>query len=183
VKSQIRNLVVGTLLLGATAFAAPTMVVAQDDDEFGAFLYAASCDDLNADAIIEDVGDLDIEDDADDAAKEWLLLGSGQDAPDKLYAEDEGVPAVTLDDLVSQPHAVAIHASDSPDADVIACGDVTGTPENDSLMVGLPEVSGSGIEGRAHFAPNNRNEIEVTIGAFSTGQVDALASPEASPGA
>lgn len=180
-RHRFANIAAGALLLGATALAAPAMVTADDDEEFGAYLYASTCDDLDTAKIVEDVGDLELEDDADDAAKDWMLLGNGQNQPTQLYVEDEDLENLTLDDLTGTNYAVAAHAEDSKDADVIACGDITGTPQDGEMLIELTEVDGSGFEGRAHFGPTRKgDEIEVTTGIWPAGDVPPLASPAAS---
>lgn len=176
--NRFTRLAAGTLLLGATAIAAP-MSVAADDDELGAYVYAASCDSLTTDAIMEDIGDLGMD---DDSQMEWQMLGNGQEAPTELYTEDEGMDNVVLDDLLAEPHAVAIHETDDENAAVIACGDITGTPENDTLLIQLSEVDGSGFEGRAYFAPDDTdNELDVIVGAWAAGEVEPLGTPSSTP--
>lgn len=177
---RFKNLVAGALIMG-TAFASPAVALADDDNqELGAYLYETSCDALKTDAIIEDLGDLEVERNAD---KEWARLSNGQDAPTPLWIEDEDIDQMTVDDLVATPHAVAIHASDSEKADVIACGDITGEAKNGTLLIEIAELDDSGFEGRAFFAPeedDDDDELEVTVGAWATGEVDSLASPSVS---
>jgi|GEM_PF-2678795 len=177
---RFKNLIAGALIMG-TAFASPAIVLADDNNqELGAYLYEASCDALSTDAIIEDLGDLEVERNSD---KEWSRLSNGQEAPTSLWVEDEDVDRMTVDDLLASPHAVAIHASDSKKADVIACGDISGTPENGTLLIEIPEVNDSGFEGRAFFAPekdDDEDELEITVGAWATGEVEPMASPAAS---
>lgn len=178
---RLKHLAASALLLGASAFALPASPVAADDDDFGAYLYEATCDSLDKDKIIEDIGDLD---DESEDSKEWQRLGQGADFPSEFYAEDEDIDNLTLDDLTGGDYAVAVHAEDSKDADVIACGDVTGTVQGDMLLIDLQEVDGSGWAGRAHFAPDdddNDDEIEVTTGIWPAGEVEPLGTPEASP--
>lgn len=184
VNTRLKNLVAGILLLGATAFAVPATSIAADNDDdqdFGAYLYSTTCEDLDTDKIVDDIGDLDMD---DDMTKEWDLLGNGQDQPSKLYVEDEGMDNLTFDDLTENDYAVAAHAEDSEDADVIACGDVTGDVQDDMLLIELDEIDDSGYEGRSHFAPDNtdeENEMEITTGIWPAGEVEPLGSPVASP--
>lgn len=177
---RLKHLAAGALLLGTTAFAIPASpVAADDDDDFGAYIYEASCDNLDPDKIIKDVGDLD---DESESSKEWMRLGQGADFPSEFHAEDEDLDDITLDDLTGSEHAVAAHASDSKDADVIACGDITGEVKDGTLLIDLHEVDDSGFEGRAYFAPeedDDDNELEVTTGIWPAGEVAPLGSPEA----
>lgn len=184
-KPHFRNLAAGALLLGATAFAGPSLVAADDDDDhdFGAYLYAATCGDLSTDAIIEDIGELEAEDDDDDVQEHWSLIGAGQGAPDVFYVEDEDVDNLTVEGLMTEPHAIAVHATDDQEADVIACGEITGTTEDGGLLIELTEVEDSGHEGRAYLAPDDDddddddNDVEITVGLWSAGEVSPLGTP------
>lgn len=181
--TRFTNIIAGAVLLGATAFAVPFASAASDhndDQDFGAYLYTTTCDSLATDKIIEDVGDLDMD---DDMTKEWDRLGNGQEQPSKLYVEDEGVNDLTFDDLTENDYAIAVHAEDSKDADVIVCGDVTGEVQDGMLLIELHEVDDSGFEGRSHFAPDDDDdsEMEITTGIWTVGEVETLASPAASP--
>lgn len=176
---RLKHIAAGALLLGATAFALPASPVAADDDDFGAYIYETSCDNLDKDKIIKDIGDLDEE---SERSMEWQRLGQGADFPSALFAEDEDLDNLTLDDLTGSEHAVAVHAEDSKDADVIACGDIAGTVENGTLLIELNEVDSSGFEGRAYFAPEeDEDELEVTTGIWPAGEVPPLGTPEATP--
>jgi len=178
---RLKHLAAGVIMLSATALAVPAMPVAADDDDFGAYLYETSCDELDTDDIIADVGDLD---DESQDSEEWQRLGQGADFPSEFYAEDDGIDEIdSMDDLTSGTYAVAAHAEDSEDADVIACGDVQGEVQNDQLLIELDEVNDSGYAGRAHFAPADDEDenIEVTTGIWPAGEVGSLGIPEATP--
>jgi len=176
---RLKHLAAGALLLGTTAFAIPTSPVAADDNDFGAYIYETSCDNLSKDKIIKDVGDLD---DENENSKEWKRLGQDATFPSEFYAEDEGLDNLTLDDLTGSAHAIAAHADDSKDADVTACGDITGTTVDGTLLIQLNEVDDSGFEGRAYFAPKkDKDELELTTGIWPAGEVGPLGTPEATP--
>lgn len=179
VKRPIR-LLAGGMLLAAGAIAPATIVSADDDDEWGAYVYAATCDDLNPDAIIEDVGDLELVDDSDDMDEYWTVLGADQDSPSELYAEDDDIDDVTLDDLVNESHAIAVHAEDDRNSDVIACGNIDGTVDDGFLLFDLQEVDGSGFEGRAYLTPDDDDDdddVDSVVGVWPAGEVEPLASP------
>src|SRR5699024_8901499 len=124
--------------------------VAADKGDFGAFLYETSCDNLDPGSVIADIGDID---DERENSHEWRDLGNGADFPSEFYAEDEGLDDIALDDLTSSDHAIAAHAKDTKNSDVIACGDIVGSTKDGTLLIDLHEVDDSGYEGRAYFAP------------------------------
>lgn len=183
-KTKLSQLVAGTLLIGATALAAPMSVSAHNDhDEFGAFLYAAACEDLDSDAVIEDIGDVELVKESDAIDEYWAVLGMDQDSPSRLYAEAEDIEDLTLDNLLASPHSIAVHETDDKDERVVACGDVTGAPALGTLMIVLREVDESGYEGRGYLAPDNDDdeEVQVLLGIWPAGEVVPLGTPMPTP--
>lgn len=167
------------LSLGATtAFA--------DDDEQEAYLYEGTCAELEAATVVDDITDLD--DDDDDVREHWELIGNGQDMPDGLLAEEDDVDDFDngVQELVDGEYAVVVHETDDRDSAVLACGDIDGELENDSLLIELDEVDGSGFEGRALMHPDDDDDddddmdIEFVVGIYPAGSVDPL--QEATPG-
>lgn len=181
--SALSRLTAGTLMLAASGFAAPAAISAQDDDDvrFGAYIYAATCDDLAPDAIIRDIDALELEDDSDDIDEYWVVLGADQDTPSELYVEDEDIDDLALEDLLAEPHAIAVHAEDNRDADVVACGDISGDPDEGFLFFDLQEVDDSGYAGRAYLQPDDDDDddddLDAVIGLWPAGEVQPLASP------
>ena len=135
-------------------------VLADDDDELGAYLYKADCDSLSSAAIVHDLGDLDSE---YDASREWQRLDMGDaPAPHRFRVEDESVKDLKSADFERAGYAVAIHAQDSKDADVIACGDLIGTVP---FTADLAEVNNSGFAGRVAVEKHKKG-VRFTTGAF-----------------
>ncbi len=177
----VRHLAIVFLALGTALFAVSASAATKLDEELGVYLYETTCDELRTDAIVEDLGDLEVE---RFAISEWRRLSQGQDRPSTLYIEDEDVRGISIQELMDLPHAIAVHESDSRQAAVIACGDITGELVGGALLIELHEVNDSGWEGRAHIAPDRRGrEIEFTTGIWAAGAVPPLASPVASPAA
>ena len=72
--------------------------------------------------------------------------------------------AVSLDDLVNQPHAINVHESAQNPQNYIACGNVGGTRVGDALMLGLKELNGSQAAGVAVVrATANGTEVVVYV--------------------
>lgn len=166
------------LSLGAsTAFA--------DDNEPEAYLYEGTCAELEAASVVEDITDLDEDD--DDVREHWEFIGNGQDMPDGLLAEEDDVDGFDngVQDLVDGDYAVVVHETEDRDSAVLICGDIDGDVENDSLLIELDEVDGSGFEGRAFIHPDDDDDdddldIEFVVGMYPAGSVDPLqdATPE-----
>lgn len=163
------------LSLGATAAYA-------DDDEPEAYLYEGTCAEIEAATVVEDITDLDEDD--DDVREHWEFIGNGQDMPEGLLAEEDDVDDVdSVEALVDGDYAVVVHETESRDSAVLVCGDIEGDVENDSLLIELDEVDGSGFEGRAFMHPDDDDDddddIEFVVGIYPAGSVDPL--EEATP--
>lgn len=141
-----------------------------DDDDYGAYLFKGGCDAYAPDAVIEDIGDLDIE---DDPAKEWARLSpDNAPAPDIIRLEDESSDKVTPDQIAAGGFAIAVTQADSRDAPLIACGEI---PQDTSLpFVGdLTEVNGSGVAGRVAIEAHKEG-VKITAAAYAKDAVPAL---------
>ena len=186
----IRILAIVALAMAAVAIPASAQDD-DDDDEFGAYIYEGTVDDYGDNPVedlegLESVRDDDDNDDDDNDRDVWEVIGNDDSEPDPLYVEDDEEIGMTIDELTSEPHVLAIHADDDPDSEVIAIGAIEGDRDDDGgLMVDLEEVDDSGFEGRAYFQPDDDDDdddgAEVAIGIWEAGAVDAAATPEATP--
>lgn len=187
--TTLRGIVAGSLLLGSVAMTA-SPVTADDDDRFGAYLYAGTPDAVDSATVVEEIGEL--EQDDDDRDRLWTLLGDGQDMPDELYLEDDELDDdddVTLDDILAEPHMIVVHEQDSTSSPIVAVGVVEGTVADDgSLLIQLNEHDASGFEGRAWFGPesltddddeDDEDDLDVVVGAYPAGSVEPLGTPGA----
>ena len=74
---------------------------------------------------------------------------------------------VSLDDLIDEDHAIAVLESDDQDAEVIACGDIGGTDDDDgALIIGLQEVDDSDFTGIAYLAYNGSDATLTDVSIF-----------------
>lgn len=151
--------------IAAIVAASAGPALADDDNELGAYLYKADCSTLSRDVIVEDLGDLDQEDDASSGWRRLDMPSAAQ--PNPFWVEDEGIESLRPAEFAQAGYVVAIHADDDKDADVIACGEVTGTVP---FTADLAEVNNSGIVGRVSVEAY-KDGVRFTTGAFN---VDAV---------
>jgi hypothetical protein len=83
-----------------------------------------------------------------------------------------------LDDILAAEHAINFHESAENIETYVACGDLTGTPEDGALEVELEELNDSGISGRAMLEDNGDGTTTVTVELAHAG-MGAMATPEA----
>lgn len=86
----------------------------------------------------------------------------------------------SLEDLLTAGHVINVHESEENIGNYIACGVVAGTPENGELTIMLTQTNESGWDGEAVLTDNGEGTIDVTV-HLKAAEVDALASPQASP--
>lgn len=132
-----------------------------------AAIYAGSCNDLGR---IE----------ADLSA---VLTPEGRSIGQKSATEAESgstMVDVSLDSLITEDHAVVISESDDEDAEVIVCGDIGGTDDDDgALVIGLQEVGSSGFTGIAYLAINGSDSMLTDVSIFvAEGLADASGAGE-----
>ncbi len=84
----------------------------------------------------------------------------------------------SLDDILAAEHAINFHESAENIENYIACGDLTGTPEDGALEVELEELNDSGISGRAMLEDNGDGTTTVTVELEHAG-MGTMATPEA----
>lgn len=149
------TLVVSAAALALFLMATPAFAQETEHGDFGAYIYEGTCDNISGEAI-EDVGDLDPDEGV------WKVVGKGEQSPDRVWGEDEGI-SPTLDDLTGKQHVAVVRDDDDEQAPVVACGAIEGAADaNGELVIQLNEVDGSGWQGRAHFGPKQKDDDEAT---------------------
>ncbi len=86
---------------------------------------------------------------------------------------------VSLDDILAAEHAINVHESAENIQNYVACGDLTGTPDNGELVVTLDELNDSGLSGEATLTDNGDGTTTVEISLDH----DDMGTPEATPAA
>lgn len=97
-----------------------------------------------------------------------------------VTAESTSEVEASLDDILAGEHAINVHESDENIQNYIACGDLTGTPEDGQLQIELMELNNSGYSGEAVLLDNGDGTTTVTITLMETG-ADVSGTPVASP--
>lgn len=182
--TRFTRLVAGTLFLGATAFATPS-VLADEHTPFGAYLYEGTCDDVANATMVTELASLQSAEENEDIAEQWQTLNLGTDAlpRDLRTAEASLSEDVTVETLLDGSHVVAVHAEESSDSDVIVCGEISGDVDDQGLLfIDLEEVNDSNYEGRIAFSTETDDDSDMTIGAFTADEAQELATPEGTPG-
>jgi hypothetical protein len=180
--SALRGIIAGSLLIGSAALTAPA-ALADDDDRYGAYIYAGTIDAVDDATVVDDIGELERDD--DDAAQLWEILGAGQEMPEELYTEDEDLDDnISLEDLQGESHLVVVHETENRDSPIIAIGVIDGeTDESGGILIQLDEHEGSAFEGRAWIGPerdddDDENDVDAIVGIFPSGEVEPLGTPE-----
>ena len=99
---------------------------------------------------------------------------------DEVVAMSTTVVQAPLSDILSADHAINVHESAEKIQNYIACGDITGEPENGTLEITLDERNNSGVEGEAYLTDNgdNTTTVEVLLMQPSgNGMTEASATP------
>lgn len=85
---------------------------------------------------------------------------------------------VSLDDLVSGEYAINVHASAENMDTYLACGEITGTPENGELFIELRELNTSGFFGEAELSDQGDGSTIVNVSLYP---VEVDGTPIATP--
>lgn len=88
---------------------------------------------------------------------------------------------LALTDMLATPHSLVVHLSKDEIGTYLACGNVTGTPDaNGMLVVGLGQLNNSGKEGVAVLTANANGGTDVSAWLLEEPQVTGMAKPAAS---
>lgn len=83
----------------------------------------------------------------------------------------------SLDDILAAEHAINVHESAENIGNYIACGDLTGEPDDSELSIELQELNDSGYSGEAELVDNGDGTTTVTVMLWK-GAASETASPE-----
>lgn len=92
----------------------------------------------------------------------------------------ETIVEASLDDILGAEHAITVQLSPEDIQIYIACGEITDTPTDGSLVISLCELNDSNSEGNAVLVDSGDDTTAVTNQIYRTAD-DLLASPEATP--
>lgn len=191
--SAIRSTTIAALFMGSASLA-PTVAAQAGNDVPGndigpahpANIHEGTCDDLGDSAYrLFDVTEMEIEvegngtptDEPVNTPEDEDEDGNNTNREDE-FATNTIVLDVALDDLRGEDYAIAIQESDEESDTYIACGEITGNVEDDTLLVPLEAMNNSGFSGEAALVANADGQTSVTI---SLSPIDEAGTPVASP--
>lgn len=145
-----------------------------------AHIHAGTCEDLGEVVFpLADVAPLDAE--ASPVASPAASPAAGE-TDEHVVAESTTILEVPLDEILAGEHAINVYES-AENIDVyIACGDITGTPENEHLRVDLQEFNDSGYTGRAVLTSNADDMTTTVTITLIQADTEMTGTPEATPG-
>jgi hypothetical protein len=185
-RQLIRTIAASALLLGMGGALAPGSGVAQDATPsmmqeaapHPAHIHAGACPDVG-DVVfpLEDVAPKDMMATPGAEMDDYGTPGAAMDdygTPkagmtdedidwDKVVAMSTTVVQAPLSDILGAEHAINVHESAEHIDKYIACGDITGEPEDGSLEIELEERNDSGVEGEAYLTDNGDDTTTVEV--------------------
>ena len=75
----------------------------------------------------------------------------------------------SLDDILAAPHAINVHESEENIGNYIACGEIGGIQQGDTLYFGLRELNGSGYTGIGLISGDPDGSTNVLVYLAPTG--------------
>lgn len=110
------------------------------------------------------------------------MAGSDDDMEEmgQVVAMSSTVVEASLADILGAEHAINVHESAENIENYIACGDITGEPEGDTLEITLEERNDSGVEGEAYLIDNGDGTTTVDVMLMQVSD-DEMAESEATP--
>jgi hypothetical protein len=105
------------------------------------------------------------------------VVGAGEE----VESQSSTTIDATLDDLLAESYAINAHESVQKIEVYIACGDITGAPENGTLQIELGEQNASGVHGWAWLrdSGNGKTTVDVVLVGMHCmmGTPEAMATP------
>jgi hypothetical protein len=98
----------------------------------------------------------------------------------RVMARSSTVVEAPLSDILGAEHAINVHESAERIEVYIACGDITGEPEDGTLEITLEERNDSGIEGEAYLTDNGDDTTTVEVLLMQVSD-DEMGGAEATP--
>lgn len=181
--SLIKSKSITAIMAGALMFSGATGVLAQDNESdmsdvaHPAHIHNGTCDDLDPNPAqpLNDITPYVNEDDDDEDANnpQGTLT-----APMMLRSETD--VEMSLDDILSESHAINIHESADNIQNYIACGDIGGIvvdEDGGTLPIAISPLNDSGIYGVAFLTDDGDNtNVKVWL-AESRVEDEATATP------
>jgi hypothetical protein len=159
--------VLAVFILVASLIAGGSLVSAQDSTQEAtipthpAFVHEGDCTNLtsNPAATLDDVTVRNPDEAGDEDAPEPQ---GALDAPMVLHSDSTA--DISLDDLLAEPHSIAIRASAEETDVVLACGSIGGLVQDDELYIALAPQDDSGFYGIAKLSKDDDGtQVEIFL--------------------
>ncbi len=112
-----------------------------------------------------------------DASPMADMTGTPMAGMGEVVAQSTTTVEASLDDILAAEHAINVHESPENSQNYIACGNLTGTPEDGRLQIEVGEQNDSGYAGTAVLEDNGDGTTTVTVMLMHT--EDGMATPTA----
>jgi hypothetical protein len=177
-KMKLHTLIVSAFLLAAGLVAVPVTSIAQEGNAtpdvvemhaYPAHIHSGTCENLGDIAFpLDDLISARTQG-TPQSATEASPEGGRDSTPvaadelDNVVATSSTTVEASLDDILAAEHAINVHESAEKIENYIACGEITGIPENDQLEIELRELNASGYEGWVILVDNGDGSTRVDI--------------------
>jgi hypothetical protein len=177
-----------TLLFAASLAVVPSMSRAQDAastpskmqgmHQHPAHIHSGTCDTLGD--VVYPLNDLTAPDQMSTPMAGMASTPMAGGNMGDVVAQSSTTIETSLDDLLGAEYALNVHESAEQIDVYIACGDVTGTPNDDQLQINLEELNNSGYQGMARLTDNGDGTTTVEA-VLMQREGGAMATPQATP--
>ena len=160
--------------------ATPTFLDTEGGAQAHPAIHVGTCEDLGEVVFpLADVAPLDAE--ASPVASPAASPVAGGELDEDVVAESTTILEVPLEEIVAGEHAINVHESAENIENYIACGTITGMPENEHLRVDLQELNDSGLTGRAVLTSNADDMTTTVTVTLIQADTEMTGTPEATP--
>jgi hypothetical protein len=177
-----------TLLFAASLAVVPSMSRAQDAastpskmqgmHQHPAHIHSGTCDTLGD--VVYPLNDLTAPDQMSTPMAGMASTPMAGGNMGDVVAQSSTTIETSLDDLLGAEYALNVHESAEQIDVYIACGDVTGTPNDNQLQIELHELNNSGYQGMAWLMDNGDGTTTVEA-VLMQREGGAMATPQATP--
>lgn len=172
------GLIAGSIMTASIATAQEAATPeGEDSSSHPAHIHSGTCEELG-DVVhpLEDATGERI-----DGTPEASPVPDDEGLPGNVIAHSRSTVEASLDDLLSEDHAVNVHQSQDAMDVFIACATIEGEATDGELILQLDELNDSGISGQVILSQTDDSTLEVTITLVDASADDFEETAEATP--